>query len=92
MNMTAPFHNNLRQPYSSLMDDKKYRIAYFDEALDHPSLDPEISGSIKGLLENLKTQGHQVQPVSFDFLDHIVPAYYVLPPPRPHPIFPGMTE
>ena len=66
-------------PYSSLwMDKGTYRIAYFDEALDHPSLDPEISGSIKGLLKKLKTQGHQVQPVSFDLIDHIVPAYYVL--------------
>ncbi|HKZ65693.1 MAG TPA: Asp-tRNA(Asn)/Glu-tRNA(Gln) amidotransferase subunit GatA [Chitinophagaceae bacterium] len=65
--------------YSSLLqDDKKYRIAYFNEALDHPSLDPEISSSIKSLLEQLKNGGHQVEPVSFDLLDHIVPAYYVL--------------
>jgi aspartyl-tRNA(Asn)/glutamyl-tRNA(Gln) amidotransferase subunit A len=65
--------------YSTLLDDtKKYRIAYFDEALDHPSLDPEISASIKSLLKQLKKEGHEVQPVSFDLLDHIVPAYYVL--------------
>jgi aspartyl-tRNA(Asn)/glutamyl-tRNA(Gln) amidotransferase subunit A len=67
------------QAYSALLDDKKkYRIAYFDEALDHPSLDTEISASIKGLLNQLKTDGHEVRPVSFDLLDHIVPAYYVL--------------
>ena len=67
------------QAYSALLDDtKKYRIAYFDEALDHPSLDPEISASIKNLLEQLKKDGHEVQPVAFDLLDHIVPAYYVL--------------
>ena len=65
--------------YSSLLkDDKKYRIAYFIEALDHPSLDLEISSSIKNLLERLKKEGHEVRPVSFDLLDHIVPAYYVL--------------
>lgn len=67
------------EAYSTLLEDtKKYRIAYFDEALDHPSLDLEISASIKTLLKQLKRQGHDVEPVAFDLLDHIVPAYYVL--------------
>jgi aspartyl-tRNA(Asn)/glutamyl-tRNA(Gln) amidotransferase subunit A len=71
-------HKPVEQYSSLLKDDKKYRIAYFNEALDHPSLDPEISSSIKKLLEQLKKDGHEVKPVSFDLLDHIVPAYYVL--------------
>jgi aspartyl-tRNA(Asn)/glutamyl-tRNA(Gln) amidotransferase subunit A len=57
---------------------KSYRIAWFPEALEHPSLDPEIAGAIKGLLEDLKAEGHHVEPVSFKLIDHIVPAYYVL--------------
>lgn len=57
---------------------KKYNIAYFNEALDHPSLDPEISSSIKQTLDQLKQDGHNVKPVEFDLLDYIVPAYYVL--------------
>ena len=66
-------------PYSQLLaESKKYRIAFFDEALNHPSLDPEISGSIKGLLDNLKSRGHTVEAADFDLIDHIVPAYYVL--------------
>lgn len=65
--------------YPALLEtDRKYRIAYFAEALDHPSLDPEIAASIKNLLRQLKQDGHQVEPVAFDLLDHIVPAYYVL--------------
>jgi aspartyl-tRNA(Asn)/glutamyl-tRNA(Gln) amidotransferase subunit A len=65
--------------YPALLEtDRKYRIAYFAEALDHPSLDPEIAASIKNLLQQLKQEGHQVEPVAFDLLDHIVPAYYVL--------------
>lgn len=71
-------HKSVEQYSSLLKDDKKYRIAWFKEALDHPSLDPEISSSIKTLLETLKKDGHQVESVSFDLLDHIVPAYYVL--------------
>jgi aspartyl-tRNA(Asn)/glutamyl-tRNA(Gln) amidotransferase subunit A len=67
------------EDYSALHDNgRKYRIAYFVEALNHSSLDQEIAASIKGLLKTLEEQGHKVQPVSFDLLDHIVPAYYVL--------------
>lgn len=57
---------------------KKYRIAWFNEALDHPSIDPEISAAIKNLLTHLKKEGHEVAQVKFDLLDYIVPAYYVL--------------
>ncbi len=58
--------------------EKKYRIAYFKEAVDHASLDKEISISIKNCLEQLKNDGHTVEAVEFDLLDHIVPAYYIL--------------
>ena len=79
MNMTAPFRQKPVDTYSAhYQTDKKYRIAYFDEALDHPSLDPEIARSIKELIEQLKKDGHEVEPVQFDLLDYIVPAYYVL--------------
>jgi aspartyl-tRNA(Asn)/glutamyl-tRNA(Gln) amidotransferase subunit A len=57
---------------------EKYRIAWFNEALDHPSIDPEISASIKNLLGQLEKEGHEVKQVDFDLLDYIVPAYYVL--------------
>ncbi len=58
--------------------EKKYRIAYFDEAINHPSLDSEIGAGIKACITDLKNEGHTVEPVKFDLLDHIVPAYYVL--------------
>ena len=57
---------------------KKYHFAYFNEALDHPSLDKEIARSIKNTIEKLKEYGHAVEAVQFDYLDYIVPAYYVL--------------
>jgi aspartyl-tRNA(Asn)/glutamyl-tRNA(Gln) amidotransferase subunit A len=43
--------------------DRKYRIAYFPEWLEHPSVDPEISGQLQNLLSSLKEKGHQVEPV-----------------------------
>jgi aspartyl-tRNA(Asn)/glutamyl-tRNA(Gln) amidotransferase subunit A len=66
-------------PYSSLLDTgKKFRFAYFKEALTHPGNDPEISNTILQFIEKLKKSGHEVKEVSFDLLDYIVPAYYVL--------------
>ena len=69
------------EDYSSALSknkDEKYRFAYFNEVLDHPSLDKEISESIKGTIDELKADGHTVEPVRFEYLDYIVPAYYVL--------------
>ena len=57
---------------------RKYRIAYFKEAIEHPSMDREIGSTIQGCLNSLQQDGHTVQPVEFNLLDHVVPAYYVL--------------
>jgi aspartyl-tRNA(Asn)/glutamyl-tRNA(Gln) amidotransferase subunit A len=58
--------------------DKKYRIAYFKEALEHPGLDPEIQKTILGRLGEWEAAGHTVQAIDFELLDYIVPTYYVL--------------
>ena len=63
---------------TDLTSAKKFRFAYFDHALQHPSLDPGIASSIKNLIGQLIKDGHTVSPVNFDLLDYIVPAYYVL--------------
>lgn len=57
---------------------KKYKIAYFKEALHHPSLDREIKENILTLIEDLKSNGHAVTEIDFDLLEYVVPAYYVL--------------
>ncbi|WEK37554.1 MAG: Asp-tRNA(Asn)/Glu-tRNA(Gln) amidotransferase subunit GatA [Candidatus Pseudobacter hemicellulosilyticus] len=57
---------------------KPLRVAYFREMLDSPALDPEIRQSILGLIDRLRADGHTVTAVDFEFLDYIVPAYYVL--------------
>jgi len=65
--------------YSRLLaDNDRFRIAYSDEALDHPSVDPEISAGIRRFMETLRAEGHTLHPVQLDFLDYIVPTYYVL--------------
>src|SRR5262249_17609313 len=57
---------------------KPLRIAYFKEALESPALDEEIRKTIFQFIDKLRADGHQVEPVDFEYLDHIAPAFYVL--------------
>lgn len=55
-----------------------HRFAYFREAVEHPSLDPEISATLLSYFDQLRAAGHTVTAVDFPLLDYIVPTYYVL--------------
>jgi aspartyl-tRNA(Asn)/glutamyl-tRNA(Gln) amidotransferase subunit A len=57
---------------------KKYRVAFFKQVMEHPSLDKEIATAIYEVISKLKEEGHTVDEIEFDLLDYIVPAYYVL--------------
>ncbi len=61
-----------------LHENKPSRFAYFREAVEHPSLDPEIAQTQLAFFDKLRAAGHTVTPVDFPLLDYIVPAYYVL--------------
>ena len=54
------------------------KVAYITECFEHEGLDPEIKMNLTDKLEKLKIDGHVVEPVSFPFLDYLVPTYYVL--------------
>ena len=79
-----PSKGGAYEEYKNLMSaavpgtQKKYKIAYFKDALFHPSLDKEIKENILSLLNQLRSGGHTVEAVDFDLLDYVVPAYYVL--------------
>jgi aspartyl-tRNA(Asn)/glutamyl-tRNA(Gln) amidotransferase subunit A len=80
------YDSTVRRPDPASKDDtlwrenpsRKYRIAYFKEALTHPGLDPEIKESILERTEQWRQDGHTVEAIDFELLDYIVPAYYVL--------------
>ena len=57
---------------------KKKKIAYFDTAVNHASIDTDIRQQTLDLIARLKADGHTVEAVDFDYLDYIIPAYYVL--------------
>jgi len=59
-------------------ESKPLKIAYLKECIENPKLDPEIKGGVLNLIQLLKSQGHQVEEASFDYLSYLVPTYYVL--------------
>lgn len=61
-----------------LRSDKKYKIAYYKNALEHEGVDEEVREASLQMIERLKSEGHQVEAIEFTELDYIVPAYYVL--------------
>jgi len=68
----VPAYVNLLNP------PQKQKIAVLKETLESNALDPEIRTAILKGIEALKADGHEIEYVSFDLLDYLVPAYYVL--------------
>ena len=58
--------------------DSKKRIAYIQEAFETEGIHPEVRARVEAIIEKLKQEGHTVEPVSFPYLDYMVPTYYVL--------------
>jgi aspartyl-tRNA(Asn)/glutamyl-tRNA(Gln) amidotransferase subunit A len=65
--------------YSKMLDyQEQPSIAYYRSALEHPALDPEIRALMEQQIDNFRQAGYRVEGVEFQYLDYIVPAYYVL--------------
>jgi len=63
---------------AQLEESKPKKIAVIKEMLESEVLDPDTKTVILKAIEEFKAQGHTVDYVSFDLLDYLVPAYYVL--------------
>lgn len=61
-----------------IADGAKKRIAYLQESVSSEGVDKEVKESLLTYIEKLKADGHTVEPVSFEYLDYLVPAYYIL--------------
>ena len=66
------------QYHKELNSVKKYKIAYLNECVEAEGIDPEVKRAVLGKIEKLKKEGHTVEPVSFPYLEYLVPTYYVL--------------
>ena len=64
--------------YQLETSDKKYTFAVMRQAIDHPGLDPEVKAETLALMEKLQNSGHTITYFDFEYLDYLVPTYYVL--------------
>ncbi len=63
---------------SELSFEKKVRIAVFPSTMNSDGLNAEVKSSVENILNDLKAEGHTVEEVGFDLLDHLIATYYVL--------------
>jgi aspartyl-tRNA(Asn)/glutamyl-tRNA(Gln) amidotransferase subunit A len=54
------------------------KIAYLQEALSSPGVDDDVKSNLIKYIEKLRAEGHIVKPIAFEYLDYLVPAYYIL--------------
>ncbi|MGZ3753083.1 MAG: Asp-tRNA(Asn)/Glu-tRNA(Gln) amidotransferase subunit GatA [Mucilaginibacter sp.] len=59
-------------------DRSKKKIAYIQEAISSPGVDPEVKSTLVRYIDKLRAEGHTVKAIAFEYLDYIVPTYYVL--------------
>ena len=67
------------ESYSKVVTEQKpKKIAYIKECLEREGLDQEVKSFIENKIQELKDNGHAVEPISFPYLDLLVPTYYVI--------------
>lgn len=67
------YHNEMSQ-----YQNKKFKITYFPEIIEAEGLNSDIKQSILQNIENLKKEGHLVEPTHFNLLKYLIPTYYIL--------------
>jgi aspartyl-tRNA(Asn)/glutamyl-tRNA(Gln) amidotransferase subunit A len=60
------------------LGNKKYKIAYIQDALDLEGIQPEVKQATLDLIEKLRAEGHLVQGISLPELSYVIPVYYTL--------------
>ncbi len=57
---------------------EKKKIAYLQESISSPGVDAEVKSNLIQAIDKLRAEGHTVKPIAFEYLDYLVPAYYIL--------------
>lgn len=66
-------------PYSTqLKEPGKKKIAYLQESLSSPGVDPDVKNALIIYIDKLRADGHTVKAIAFDSLEYLVPTYYIL--------------
>lgn len=66
------------RPKRKMNSNGSMRLAYIEDAMTHAGLQPEIQHTFHKYLEDLEAEGHQVEKISFDLMEYVIPCYYVL--------------
>ncbi len=64
--------------FTSYTEEKNLKIAVIKESYEMEGIDPEVKDRMKELTDGLIEKGHEVEYISFPYLDYMVPTYYVL--------------
>jgi aspartyl-tRNA(Asn)/glutamyl-tRNA(Gln) amidotransferase subunit A len=57
---------------------EKKKIAYLQESISSPGVDTEVKNTLINAIEKLRAEGHMVKPIALEYLEYLVPAYYIL--------------
>jgi len=61
-----------------IIDPASVKIAYIEDIVTHKSISDDVKNGFANMLQWLKDAGFVVEPVSFPYIDYLVPTYYVL--------------
>jgi len=61
-----------------IQPDRKYKIAFMNDVLQSPALQPAIKANIERKLNELKSHGHVVEGIDFPLNEYVLPTYYIL--------------
>lgn len=64
--------------YSNFTEEQSLKIAVIKESFETDGIDPEVKAKMEATINDLKADGHEVEFVSFPYLEYMVPTYYVL--------------
>ncbi|MFN3951286.1 MAG: Asp-tRNA(Asn)/Glu-tRNA(Gln) amidotransferase subunit GatA [Thermaurantimonas sp.] len=62
----------------ALSSQKKFKVGYLAETIEHPGLDPEIRQRTLEAIDFLKSEGHTVVEAHMPYLDFLTPVYYII--------------
>ena len=63
---------------AELKETGKKTIAYLQESLSSPGVDAEVKDTLIKAIDKLRAEGHTVKPIAFEYLEYLVPTYYIL--------------
>lgn len=75
---TTVSHKEVPAYIENLDWNEKAKVACLDNTLTHEGLDSEVRFATQHVYDKLETEGHTIDHLGFQYLDHVLPTYYIL--------------